>query len=179
MKAWEDRQVQQVILKHILSVLTMPKLGCSLQPICKPWRLVSPPRPINQRVCGRRVAGLGVSNMEPSSGKRSSMFDLFPVFPGRYPQLDVQGCDSGYRSRSSLSSHRRRGGREWGSPRDRVALFCISFWLSSSARLVEQRGLHEGQKASVLRNEEQLRGLETAPRQRGQRAAEDRAAGLP
>lgn len=35
------------------------------------------------------------------------------------------------------------------------------------------------QKPSVLSNEEQLRGLETAPRQRGQRAAEDRAAGLP
>lgn len=114
MKAWEGRQVQQATLKHIPSVLTMPKLCCSLQPICKPWRLVSLPRPINQRVCGRSIAGLGVSNMEPSSGKRSSMFDLFPVFPGRYPQLDVRGCDSGHRSRSSSSSHRRRGAESGG-----------------------------------------------------------------
>lgn len=55
------------------------------------------------------------------------------------------------------------GGR--GSPQDRVALFCISFWLSSLAGLGEQRRLHAGQKRTVSPNEEQLRGLETAPHQ--------------
>lgn len=106
--------MQQAILKHMPSVLTMPKLCCSLQPICKPWLLVSPPRPINQRVCGIGMAGLGVSNMQPSSGKHSSMFDLFSVLPRRYPQLDVRGCDSGRRSRSSLPSRRRRGAESGG-----------------------------------------------------------------
>lgn len=145
-----------------------------------------PTKPIHQIVQGRGMAGLGifgsclgVSNMQPSSGSHSSTLDLFPVFLGRPPQLDVQGCDSEGRSPSSSSSHGRRGGREWGSPPDRVALFCISFWLSSLARRWNKEGFMWRQKPSVLSNEEQLRGLETAPRQRGQRAAEDRTAGLP
>lgn len=57
---------------------------------------------------------LGVSNIQPSSGSHPSMFDLFPEFLGRHPQLDVRGCDSEGRSRSSLSSHRRRGAENEG-----------------------------------------------------------------
>lgn len=67
------------------------------------------------------------------------------------------------------------GGR--GFPEDRVALFCISFWLSSLAGLAEQRRLHAGQKLTVSPNEEQLRGLHTAPMSGGQRAAEERTVG--
>lgn len=63
---------------------------------------------------GEGIAGLGVSNMQPGSGKHPSMFDLFLVFPGRDPQLEVRGCDSGRRSRSSLSSHRRKGAESGG-----------------------------------------------------------------
>ena len=68
-----------------------------------------------------------------------------------HPALSVQGEEEG-------------GGRG-GSPQDRVALFCISFWLSSLAGLAEQRRLHAGQKRTVSPNEEQLRGLVTAPHQ--------------
>ena len=71
----------------------------------------------------------------------------------------------GMESRPSLSIQGEEEGE--GSPQDRVALFCISFWLSSLAGLAEQRRLHEGQKRTVSPNEEQLRGLVTAPHQWG------------
>lgn len=77
----------------------------------------------------------------------------------------IQGCDG---ATSPCPQGRR------GSPQDRVALFRISFWLSGAAGLVEQRGLHAGQKRTVSPNEEQLRGLETAPVSEGRAAAEAR-----
>lgn len=67
---------------------------------------------------------------------------------------------------------RVRPGEGEGSPQDRVALFRISFWLSGAAGLAEQRGLHAGQKRTVSPNEEQLRGLETAPVSEGRAAGE-------
>lgn len=69
----------------------------------------------------------------------------------------------------ALSSPATGRKREEGgaSSQDRVALFCISFWLSSLAGLAKQRRLYAGQKRTVSPNEEQLRGLETAAHQPG------------
>lgn len=79
-----------------------------------------------------------------------------------------------------LTQPQEEGGAESGGPL-KIEWHCF---VSVSGFLAwpgwrNKEGFMEGQKASVLRNEEQLRGLETAPHQRGQRAAEDRAAGLP
>lgn len=96
------------------------------------------------------------------------MLDMFLQLQQTCSQLDIQGCDQGrgegVESPFLVRSGGGRGRRE-GSPQDRVALFCISFWLSSLAGLAEQRRLHAGQKRTVSPNEEQLRGLVTAPHQ--------------
>lgn len=48
-----------------------------------------------------------------------------------------------------------------------AALFCIRFCSCSPAAAQKQRGLHAGQKGTVLPNEDQLRGMETAPSPHG------------
>lgn len=48
---------------------------------------------------------------------------------------------------------------------NKAALFCIRFCSCSPAGAEKQRGLHAGQKGPVLPNEDQLRGMETAPSQ--------------
>jgi hypothetical protein len=145
-----------------------------------------PNKPFNRIVQRRGTAGLGifgsclgVSDMQPSSGSHLSMFDLFPVFLGRPPQLDVRGCESEGRSPSSLSSHRRRGAESGGPLKIEWHCFVSVSGFLAWPGWWNKEGFMWRQKPSVLSNEEQLRGLETAPRQRGQRTAEDRAAGLP
>lgn len=145
-----------------------------------------PNEPFNRIVQRSRMAGLGifgnclgVSDMQPSSGSHKSMFDLFPVFLGRPPQLDVRGCESEGRSPSSLSSHGRRGAESGGPLKIEWHCFVSVSGFLAWPGWWNKEGFMWRQKPSVLSNEEQLRGLETAPRQRGQRAAEDRAAGLP
>jgi len=89
-------------------------------------------------------------------------------------QLDIHGSDGAggggggggiWKVTLPCPSRGRKREEGGGSPQDRVALFCISFWLSSLAGLAEQRRLHAGQKRTVSPNEEQLRGLVTAPHQ--------------
>lgn len=125
LKAWEDRQMWQAILKHSPSVPMVAGallLTSDAREALRVLVVALPTKPINQIVQRRGMTDLGISgsclgisNMQPSSGSHPSMFDLFPVFLGRPPRLDVRGCESEGRSPSSLPSHGRGGSREWGS----------------------------------------------------------------
>ena len=103
------------------------------------------------------------------------MLNMLLLLQPMRSQLDIHGSDGagggggggGIWKLTLPCPSRGRTKEEGGgwSPQDRVALFCISFWLSSLAGLAEQRRLHAGQKRTVSPNEEQLRGLGTAPHQ--------------
>lgn len=102
------------------------------------------------------------------SGDHWTTLAVFVLLRPARSQLGFQGCDLGVGgSHPSLSGQGEEEGGGKGSPQDRVALFCISFWLPSSAGLAEQRRLHAGQKRTVSPNEEQLRARDTAPHQPG------------
>lgn len=132
-----------------------------------------------------RSEGLGI---RPGAARRSpvdshvrqcfanrSMLNMLLLLQPSASQLDIHGSDGAggggggggiWKLTLPCSVQGRKKGGGGGSPQDRVALFCISFWLSSLAGLAEQRRrLHKGTKRTVSPNEEQLRGLVTAPHQ--------------